>query len=226
LNWLIRGLSSSVGKKFVMGVTGLLLCGFLVVHLAGNFLLYAGPDAYNAYAHRLHQQEALLKVAEVGLATLFVVHIGMSILLTLQNRSARDVDYARKDSKMPERLISTDTWMFTSGVVVLGFLLLHLGDFTFEIRTDIAYEKMEPYDKAVALLKTPVTFIGYVVGCLFLGFHLWHGFSSAFQSLGLNHPKYNRLIHVAGMAFAVILAAGFISYPLWAAAFKTAAGSP
>ena len=106
--------------------------------------------------------------------------------------------------------------MFVSGAIVLAFILLHLWDFTFEARGDIPYESMEPFDKAVAILQTPISFVVYIVGSLVLGWHLSHGFASAFQSLGLKHPKYDPLIRVVSLVFAIAVGLGFASFPLWA----------
>ena len=232
MNRLIAVLTSSVGKKFVMGITGLLLCGFLVTHLAGNLLLLVGPDAYNGYAHALHSNPALIMVAEAILALLFITHIFLAFSTTKENRDARGpVGYTETNSKIEKRTLdanlSPSNWMFVSGAVVLGFVLLHLFDFTLELRSDskIDYEATtdlhgeqvkDAYGKAVAILKTGPSFIVYLIGCLFLGWHLGHGFSSAFQSLGINHPKWNPIIHYGGIAFAIIVAGGFGFFPLWA----------
>lgn len=231
MSWLIKALSSSVGKKFVMGATGLLLSGFLVAHLLGNFLLFAGDEAYNEYAHALHKQEALLMVAETGLFALFIAHIYLAVQLTRENMAARRVAYARKETKRGERILklSAENWMFISGSIVLGFLVLHLIDFKFEVRPDMVYEgtgvngetlHKEPFDKAVMLLQNPVTFTVYLIGSLILGVHLSHGFASAFQSLGLNHAKYNSCIKWLGVAFAIVVAIGFASFPIWAIGFE------
>ncbi len=199
MNWLTKALTSSIGKKFVMAITGLLLCGFLVVHLAGNLLLYVGPEAYNKYAHTLHSQEWFIKIAEAGLLVLFVGHIGLAVRTWSENRAARKARYLQKTSKLDAcdttspAPAAAETWMFWSGVVVLIFLLVHLADFHFGVRLK-GPEGEQPFDKAARILHEGSTFWIYLVGCLVLGIHLTHGFSSAFQSLGINHPKYNTLI--------------------------------
>ena len=99
IGWLIRSLSTSIGQKLVMAMTGLLLCGFLVAHLAGNLFLFVGADAYNGYAHALHEKEALLMVAEVGLFALFLTHIGLAISTSTANRKARREGYVEKETK-------------------------------------------------------------------------------------------------------------------------------
>ncbi|MDA0834153.1 MAG: succinate dehydrogenase cytochrome b subunit [Planctomycetota bacterium] len=206
-----------MGKKFVMAITGLLLCGFLVVHLAGNFLLYVSPEAYNEYAHKLHSQEQLLMVAEVGLFALFIFHIYLAFSLTRDNQQARNVSYARRETKIevpgPTRRISN--WMMATGFVVLGFLILHLADFKFEARS-FDYEGKEPFDKAVMILKNPVTMGLYLAGSIALWVHLTHGFSSAFQSLGLLHPKIKCTIEWIGIIFAGAIGIGFGSFVVWA----------
>lgn len=217
MNWLTRTLSSSVGKKFVMAITGLLLCGFLVAHLAGNALLLVGPEAYNAYAHKLHENEGLLKIAEVGLFLLFAFHIYLAFSLTRMNQTARKVSYSRKETKIeepgPSRRVSN--WMMTTGIIVLGFLLLHLVDFTIEAR-DFAYEGKEPFDKAVMILQNPITMVVYIVGSIALWIHLTHGFASSFQSLGILPPKIKATVEWIGIAFAAAIGIGFGIFVFWA----------
>ena len=161
LSWLRKALSSSVGKKYAMAITGLLLCGFLVVHLLGNLLLYVGEDAYNNYAHTLHKQEALIKIAEFGLAVLFLAHVALAFATSRQNRAAREVVYQVKETKQDEHVfwdaIRPQNTMVVSGLIVLAFLILHLRDFTFEWRSDI--EGAEPFDKAVVNLRSGLSSI-------------------------------------------------------------------
>src|SRR4029077_15657222 len=100
--WLVKACGSSIGKKIVMAITGLALCGFLVVHLGGNLLLYVGAEKYNHYAHTLHAQEHLLLVAEIGLLILFAGHIWLAFSTKIENDAARPVGYAMRRSKMDE----------------------------------------------------------------------------------------------------------------------------
>ncbi|MEW4526083.1 succinate dehydrogenase cytochrome b subunit [Maioricimonas sp. JC845] len=217
MNWLTKALSSSVGKKFVMGGTGLFLCSFLVIHLAGNLLLYAGPEAYNAYAHKIHSSPALLVTAEIILYLAFAAHIYLAIVTTRDNRAARQRSYDTKQSKVESRTfnvlgLTPDSTMFITGSVVLLFIIVHLGDFKFEWWWGTALEGLEPFQKAVVVMKTNSRKVIYGIGALFLGVHLVHGFASAFQSLGLNHPKYNPLIKRAAVVFAVVIAVGFMMF--------------
>lgn len=220
MKWLVNALSTSVGKKFVMAITGLLLCGFLVVHLGGNLLLFFDDDgqSYNDYAHQLHDNAGLLLVAQIGLYILFALHIVLAIVTARENEAARDVRYQMKNSKISDRLtiFRPDTWMFISGAIILGFLILHLIDFKFAVRPDINYEAYgeDRAARAIGLLQNPITKLVYAVGCIALGLHLAHGVASAFQSLGANHPKYSSWIRWGGYLFAVIIAIGFISFPI------------
>lgn len=222
MSWFRLFVSSSLGKKYLMGITGLLLCGFLVTHLAGNLLMYVGADVYNNYAHTLHQQEWLIKTAEVILLAIFLLHLYLALSLSKDNNSARGVAYAVKKPKEGAEQIPTrpDTWMMISGLIVLVFLLFHLSDFHFGTSADVydtdEFASIEPFDKAVMVLTNPLRTAIYVVGTVVLCFHLLHGFSSAFRSLGISHPKYNRCIRIFGYFFAVIFGLGFVTFPIWA----------
>ena len=205
-----------------MGVTGILLCGFLVAHLAGNLLLYVGADAYNDYAAALHKQEWLIKIAEAGLITLFGAHVYLAFTTTKMNRRARRVAYSMKETKrkIPAIPGGANSWMFATGAVVLGFVIWHLLDFTIEGR-NLEYDGKTPFEKALMLLRNPVSAVIYVIGCVALGIHLSHGIQSAFQSLGLNHPRYTKLISLGGMVAAWVLAGGFLSFVLWGFLFSS-----
>ena len=220
--WIMTLLSSSIGQKFVMGITGLLLCSFLVVHLAGNLLVYVGADAYNNYAKELHSM-ILLPVAETGLFLLLFAHIALAFKLTSDNRKARQITYHEKQSKIQEPpsifgltpMGRTSSWMFISGSIILIFLIMHMIDMKLHLNPTVDYKDQSPYGIIVQVLGSGLSAPIYIVGTLVLGFHLSHGFWSAFQSLGLNHPKYTPLIKKLAILFAIVIAAGFVSLPLW-----------
>lgn len=225
--WLIRGLRSTVGQKFLMGITGLLLCLFLVMHLAGNVLLYAGPGAYDAYAHALHKQEWLVKIAEAFLVVLFVLHIGLAVVTWRENNTSRPVGYEMRRSKQEHRVIifAPSYWMVASGLIVLFFLIVHLGDFTWGLWHRPPHAEGEhvlPFDKALYIMKQPFSYWVYIIGTIFLGIHLSHGFGSAFRSLGWQHPKYSPFIWWFGVLFAVAIGVGFLSFPIWAGFYHVA----
>jgi succinate dehydrogenase / fumarate reductase cytochrome b subunit len=217
LSWLKQVATTSIGRKFLMALTGLGLVLFVVVHLAGNLLLFAGPEAYNDYAHKLHANEGLLMVAETGLFAIIVVHLWNAFITARANRAARSRDYAMKVSKIDASPLAApaSNVMVASGLIILLFLIVHLSDFKLELRNP-GPEGELPFDKAVRLLHDPLTWIVYVVGSAVLGYHLSHGFQSAFQTLGLRHPKYSPAIRTASHILAVVIGVGFASFPVWA----------
>lgn len=213
---LVQHLRSSVGQKFAMAVSGLLLCGFLVVHLAGNVLLYDSDDAYNSYAENLHQQP-WLEVAETGLFLLLFAHIGLGFRTHWGNRAARDVGYALKQSKKTHSILIFDasTLMFPTGLVILLFLALHMIDMKLQLRPDVDYSTATTAAaQARAVLQTGLSGVMYLLGSVCLGIHLTHGVCSAFQTLGIEHPKYNLAIRVISVVFGTIIALGFASFPI------------
>ncbi len=221
MNWLTTALSSSVGQKFVMGLTGLFLCVFLVIHLSGNLLLYVGPEAYDQYAHFLHSQKGFLAFSQVLLYGAFFLHIYLAFKLSATNVTSRFKSYKMKASKRDDRmvaaLVAPEAWMFRSGAIVLLFLIVHLSDFKFEIGWDILESESSPYAKAGIILRDVWRAVIYILGSLVLGVHVSHGFASAFQSLGVNHPKYTPCIKWCSIAFGWIVAIGFASFPIiWA----------
>ncbi len=209
---LLAVLRSSLGKKYVMGLTGLFLCSFLVIHLAGNLLLYAGAAPYNDYAHKVHANEWLLLAAEIVLYTGIAVHLYLAFAPARNNVDARGpVGYEQKHTKIYNRIlgIQPESMMFFTGAVVGIFMAIHIYDF--KSRDEEVYA---PFEWAVMVMGNISSKIIYIVGSLFAGVHVSHGFRSAFQSLGLNHPKYNRLLDRTSIAFGLIVAIGFASFPL------------
>ncbi|MBA3313672.1 MAG: succinate dehydrogenase cytochrome b subunit [Planctomycetaceae bacterium] len=245
-------LSSTIGQKYLMGVTGLLLCGFLATHLAGNLLIFQGQEAYNAYEAKLHAFGPLLWAAEIGLLALFVVHLILAVTLTVANRRARGRDgYEVKESKQDTSVLNAAprSWMFVSGSVVLVFLVYHVAGSRFGLMDEsptlarLAIEEgsveeygaaesrtglpaIFGYERMVAILRSPVSAVVYLIGLAFLGFHLSHGFASAFRSLGIAHPIYTPWIYRIGLAFAVVISVGFASIPIWIWAFNVQVPSP
>jgi len=211
-----------------MGLTGLFLCLFLVIHLAGNLLLYVGPEAYDNYAHMLHEQQAFLAFSQIFLYGAFFLHIYLAFTLSMSNVTARFQSYKTKASKRDDRmvaaLVAPETWMFRSGAIVLLFLIVHLSDFKFEFGWGILESVPSSYDKAGIILRDTGRAIIYILGSTVLGVHVSHGLASAFQSLGFNHPKYNGCLKWCSIAFGWIVAIGFASFPIvWYLTDKAAA---
>jgi succinate dehydrogenase / fumarate reductase cytochrome b subunit len=200
-----------------MGATGLLLCGFLVAHLAGNMLIFQGAEHYNNYAKKLHENE-LLPLAEAGLLVLFVLHILLSFTTARTNTSARPIGYAEKRSKLTgSTIVHAHNFMFITGVIVLGFTLLHLSDMRFaHLSLRLKYDSaMMPAEHAMHVLRDPISATVYLLGSLVLGVHLSHGFQSAFKSLGLNHPKYTPILGKLSVLFAIVIGFGFAWLPFY-----------
>jgi succinate dehydrogenase / fumarate reductase cytochrome b subunit len=208
MNWLANTLGSSIGKKLLMAVTGLCFCGFLAAHLAGNLTIYRGGDAFNAYAEKLHSFGALLAIAEAGLVFFALVHIGMGLLLFLENRKARPVAYAVKESAGGQTFGAT-TMPYT-GILMLAFVIMHLINFTFVDKTDSSI-----FAIVNAKFSNPLYVLIYIVAMIVVAFHVSHGFWSAFQTLGANHPEYLPVIKTAGLVFSIIIGIGFGVLPIY-----------
>lgn len=195
-----------------MAATGLLLVGFLVVHLAGNLLLYADKPsaAFDAYAKKL-DENPLLPVAEIALAALFVVHIGFALRLNLENKEARAQGYAVRAS-LGKRTVSSAS-MVVTGLLVLLFLAIHLYDF--RIGKLLADAGPSLGRLVRRRLSTPLGAGVYLLGVGALAVHLRHAFRSAFQTLGVNHPRLNPILERASWAVAVLFGLGFASFPLY-----------
>jgi succinate dehydrogenase / fumarate reductase cytochrome b subunit len=207
-------LSSAIGRKVVMALTGLLLIGFLVAHLGGNLLVFApSPDAFNEYSEAL-VSNPLIYVAEAGLLVLFLAHLANGILVTVKNREARPVPYrqaARAGHTSHKSLASTT--MILSGLVVLVFVPLHLWTFKFGpyYAADGAKAMRDLHRLVVEVFQDPVHVAWYVVAMGVIGFHLWHGFGSGFESLGVSYRKPLRRF---GQLLAVVLSGGFAVIPI------------
>jgi len=214
LTTLRQRLDASIGQKFLMAITGLGLILFVIVHLSGNLLLYLGLDAYNEYAHALHSKEALLHVAEIGLLVLFSLHIYYAIKVSRAHRRARPQGYVMKVSKQDRTRIHASNIMLYSGLIILGFVLLHLADLRFNLRHSVP-PTVQPATHTLLVLQDPISGTVYFLGSLFLGYHLWHAFQSAFQTLGWNHPRYTPWIKRLGILLAILLGLGFASFPVW-----------
>lgn len=202
-------LASSIGKKIVMGCTGLLLVGFLVMHLAGNLTLYADADghAFNAYCEKLQSLGPLLLIAELLLGALFLSHIYLGVRLTMENRDARHARYEIRSDR--GRKTAGSATMFLTGACVLAFLIKHLIDFRFH-----AGFQSDPAASVKAACKSPATVLIYVVAMGMLGLHLSHAIQSAFQTFGLTHPRWKHVVRVLGLAFALLVPLAFASLPL------------
>jgi succinate dehydrogenase / fumarate reductase cytochrome b subunit len=193
MSWFTQAVSSSLGKKYIMAVTGFMLGGFLLVHAAGNSSIFWGRHAFIAYAEHLHALGPLIPIAEIILLTIFLVHAATGILLFLQNLLAREDRY-EVNKPAGGRTWGSRTMPYT-GAAVLVFILLHLFNVRF---TD---QSVPVADTVGAILTNPLYTLLYGLGIGALCLHISHGFWSLFQTMGINHPRYDAFIR--GAAFLV-----------------------
>lgn len=202
-------LASTIGKKVVMSLTGLMLVGFLVAHLAGNLLFFKDAEhaAFDSYAHAL-EVNPLLPLAEIGLLVLFVTHLFLAFLTTRGNREARKTRYAIQASRGERTLASSS--MLITGLIVLVFVVIHLLDFRLRERAADGLGAM-----LARRLSEPVGAGIYLVGVAALGLHLSHAVRSALQTLGANHPRFNAAIQRGSLLLAIVLFLGFAAFPVF-----------
>lgn len=210
--WLKRTIDSSIGGKFFVAITGLALVGFLVAHLAGNLLVFSGPEALNSYAKNLRELGPLLWVARIGLLVTAFTHILLAIRLNIRSKQARPVPYFKKNFRAAS---ASSRSMLPTGLALVAYILYHLADYTFRLNPDYSVlREEEVYQMVIRGFQNPFNAVVYMTGMVILGIHLSHGISSLFQTLGINHPKYNGFIRSLGPVLGAGLALGFISIPV------------
>ncbi|HLX64767.1 MAG TPA: succinate dehydrogenase cytochrome b subunit [Planctomycetota bacterium] len=199
---------SSIFKKVLMALSGLALVGFLVAHLAGNLLLYKGNGAFNGYAEML-EHNPLIIPAELALIAIFVIHVYNAARLTIENKTARPIVNAERKTAGESTFSSRTMW--ATGLIVFAFIILHVWQFKYGDKSGSG----GLWGLVISKFQEPAILGIYVVAMLVLGFHLAHGISSAFQSLGLLSQN-RRKLRGAGLIVGWILALGFMSLPLYA----------
>lgn len=213
-----KAISSSVGSKFLIALTGLFLSLFLVSHLAGNLLFIAGPDQFNHYGHALISNPLIL-VAEFGLVAIFVLHIFKTAAMFLANRGARPQRYAaRKWAKSKNdrsRKSLSSTTMILTGTITLLFVITHLVTFKYGPYYETAEGIRDLYRLQLAVFSSPGYVAFYLVCMSVIGFHLWHGISSAAQSFGLDSPQWTPRIVWTGRLLTAVITAGFALLPVY-----------
>ena len=201
---------TSVGKKLVMGVTGIILLAYLFFHLLGNLQIYIGRGMLNNYAHLLHVAPHILWTVRLILIAAVALHILASIQLALQNYVARPTKYRKLAYDKASYASRTMMW---SGPIVGAFVLYHVLHLTTG-SVGPAFNPDDVYANVVAGFQVWYVSLFYIVALVLLGFHIWHGAWSFFQSLGLNHPAYNRWRRVFAIAFTLFVVIGNISIPI------------
>jgi len=209
MNWICRTLSTSVGKKQLQAVTGLLFLLFLATHLLGNLSIYGGRAAFVAYAQHLHALGKLLLAAEVLLAAALIIHLSLGLILFFENRSARPVRYTM-DKSGGGRTFSSQTMPYT-GLLILGFIGVHLINFSHHL---VDQTNRTIFQITVEVFSHKGYLAFYLFSMVIVALHVRHGLWSAFQTVGANHPKYMPFIEKLSIVFAVIVGIGFGSLPL------------
>lgn len=225
MNWFTQFLTSSIGRKLIMSLTGLFLILFLVVHLAGNLQLLIDDEgrSFNMYSYAM-SNNLFIKVTSYGLYLFIVLHAIQGIIIALKNKASRKTRYAVK---------ATDNTSFGArnmamlGLLLLVFIGIHMGDFWYNFKFGsvglVDYEGLSVknvYSRVDSSFSNPILVGFYVLSMIGLAFHLWHGFASAFQTLGLRHSKYTPLIQTVGKIYSILIPALFAWIPLYFILFK------
>jgi len=226
MTWIIKMLTSTLGKKLLMSLTGLFLISFLTIHLIGNLAIFSndGGLAFNTYAKFMSTNPLIGAVSYLLYAGIFL-HVVIAIVLYFTNTSARPVKY--KVQKAKENSSWESRSMTLLGVLILAFILLHMKDFWWQYKHDGGYQFVEDangnrdiYVLVVQQFKTPFALVTYLIGLIALYFHLKHGFQSAFQTLGLEHQKYTPAINALGIIYSIIVPLAFALMPVYVFFFK------
>ncbi|MEZ4910251.1 MAG: succinate dehydrogenase cytochrome b subunit [Saprospiraceae bacterium] len=220
MKWLINFFQTGIGKKLLMSLTGLFLIVFLLIHLVGNLQLLKddGGMSFNMYA-KFMTSNPLIKFVSYGLYFFILLHAIVGVSLALYNRGAKGSKYAVANH-------NKTTWasknMALLGMLIFAFILIHMGDFWFKMKSgslpmatygDTSVNDL--YFRVAQAFENPIIVIGYVLGMIVLGFHLWHGFQSAFQTLGINHAKYTPFIKGFGKWYSILIPLGYIIIPVY-----------
>jgi succinate dehydrogenase / fumarate reductase cytochrome b subunit len=200
----------------MMAVTGSFLLIFLIIHLVGNVTLFFGPNAFNGYVKTLEVVKPLIRVIELVLLAAFLIHIINGVRLWIENKKAKGVQYKVNGSSENSTVFSRT--MFLTGSVVFIFLVIHLGTFfwRFNVHDPTGLANSHEYFQIIVNFFSYWWYsLLYVIAMLLLGFHLNHGFQSAFQTFGWNHSKYTPLIKKLGTIYAIVMTVGFASMPIY-----------
>ena len=205
--------STTIGKKLLVAVTGLLVCLFLVFHLLNNLIIFTGPENFNQLVAALEKIKPLIRVMEFLLLIIFITHIYNSILLTVNSKKSRSTGYEKSSNKSSSIYSRT---MFLSGSILLIFIITHLSTIWFN------FQNIDDHDIYYYFVTESIYGFGnifitilYLVSMFLLGFHLRHGFQSAFKTLGVENSKFEKLINAVSVLFWFFIPLGFFSIAFW-----------
>ena len=211
-----RVFSSSVGTKLLIGLTGLLLFAYLLLHLAGNLLVFAGPNTFNEYSHMLISNPLTMPV-EIALLLVFLLHVYKTVTNWFANQRARPIGYEKKSwAGYTSRKSIGSTTMIWTGLATLLFVGIHLAQMKYGAWYQIGDPAIRDLYRTEAEVFSSLVWVSvYVVCMILIGFHLRHGISSAFQSIGADHPVYTKRLVIAGTVLAILIGGGFAIIPIW-----------
>ena len=213
MHWVLRFYGSSLGMKIVMAATGVILFGFIIGHLIGNLQIFAGPEVLDSYARFLKEKPEVIWTARVTLLVSAGLHILTAMQLTIRNCSARPIAYRLHRYDEASYAARTMVW---SGPIIGLFVIYHLLHFTVGIvhpsQPDFRAEAV--YANVVSGFQQWPVALFYILAVLSLGLHIAHGVSSMFQSIGLNHPKYEPSIRRSAVVLSSVIVAGYVSIPI------------
>lgn len=216
MSYFRRLFSSSVGTKLVIGLTGLLLFGYLILHLAGNAAIFLGQETFNEYSHTLISNPLIVPI-EIGLLLVFVIHIYKTVTMWTENRRARPIAYAKKElaGHTSRKGLASSTMIF-SGLLIAIFVVIHVKQFKYGsfYLVEGSEAVRDLYRTEIEVFNQPLWVAFYVIATLVVGLHLRHGIASGLQSLGLDHPRYTRQITTWGLVLAIGIAGGLAVIPI------------
>jgi succinate dehydrogenase / fumarate reductase cytochrome b subunit len=210
LHQVLHFYEAPIGKKVVMAVTGVILFGFVLGHMAGNLQVFLGREVFDHYAELLRQNMALLWAVRLGLLAAAILHIVSAVQLSAIQKKARPQGYAKKQAVGSSLASRT---MLVSGLATLAFLIYHLLHLTFGTAHP-AFEVGRVYDNVITAFRSVPISIAYIAAMILVGMHLNHGLWSMFQSLGLANAKYSGKLRLFARTFAAIVTIGFIAVPV------------
>ena len=214
MNWITKFIRSSIGKKVFMATTGILLSFFLIMHLIGNLTLFGGEEIFNSYVIKLSSMKPFIRFSELILTFIFLAHIINGFILTRENKLAKPIKYKSKINATSSFFSRN---MGISGSIVLIFLIIHLATFwrTFQQSHGIDVDYYHIVTGSSIGFSNPLITAIYIFAIILLGFHLQHGFKSAFQTFGVVDSKYKYIINIIAFLFWFVIPATFISIAIY-----------
>ena len=213
INKSISIFNTTIGKKLLVASTGLMVCLFLVFHLINNLIIFTGPENFNQLVAALEKIKPIIRIMEILLVIIFFTHIYNSLLLTIESRRSRNDSYIKLSSSSSTIYSRT---MFFSGSILFIFIVTHLSTIWFN------FQNIDDHDKYYYLVTESVYGFGnifitilYLLSMILLGFHLRHGFQSAFKTLGMQNSKFDKILNVVSIFFWFIIPLGFFSIAFW-----------